>query len=441
MSYYDILGGTRNATPSEIREAYLNLIQQYHPDRNRAPDAHHKTLALNEAYSVLSNPSSRKNYDELIAPTTKTDWKQAATKPTASEIPVIACMSCARTVPDLLFSEFLQVISLVFVTRRKQVSGIWCDRCRMKEAFKRTGISLLLGWWGIPWGPIWTAGAIIENSLTSIQEKERNAQLLRALGYQLFMQGRHIESGQALSASLKRQFDQPTSDFLEVVSKMIPCRVAEPPRWRRWLVALPAASVAIFALLLVFAGSQASSSATFGPPAVVSSASRSNNPVNYTNSSEDWPPPHRLANGAEIRRRLRTSGYGELTVENGTAGDAVVVVVDVGTNRVIRCFYVVSGKSFTERNIRAGTYSILFTTGYDWNAKLRKFNRDAVQQRFGKDLEFTESEQRQANGVMHYYHSEDISLQPVIGGTVLNSPIDEAAFESLMNQPEAPSLQ
>ena len=25
------------------------------------------------------------------------------------------------------------------------------------------GLSLLLGWWGIPWGPIWTIGTVFKN--------------------------------------------------------------------------------------------------------------------------------------------------------------------------------------------------------------------------------------------------------------------------------------
>jgi len=26
-----------------------------------------------------------------------------------------------------------------------------------------TGLSLLAGWWGIPWGPIWTVQALVTN--------------------------------------------------------------------------------------------------------------------------------------------------------------------------------------------------------------------------------------------------------------------------------------
>ncbi|MCL5404442.1 MAG: molecular chaperone DnaJ [Candidatus Marsarchaeota archaeon] len=61
--YYDILGVKKNASGDEIKQAYRKLAMQYHPDRNKSPDAEEKFKEINEAYAVLSDPEKRKQYD------------------------------------------------------------------------------------------------------------------------------------------------------------------------------------------------------------------------------------------------------------------------------------------------------------------------------------------------------------------------------------------
>ncbi len=64
--YYDILGISRNATEEEIKKRFRELAIKYHPDRN--PDnkeAEEKFKEINEAYSVLSDPKKRAQYDQF----------------------------------------------------------------------------------------------------------------------------------------------------------------------------------------------------------------------------------------------------------------------------------------------------------------------------------------------------------------------------------------
>jgi molecular chaperone DnaJ len=61
--YYEILGVPRNATKEEIKRAYRRLVLQYHPDRNKSPEAEEKFKEISEAYAVLSDDEKRRIYD------------------------------------------------------------------------------------------------------------------------------------------------------------------------------------------------------------------------------------------------------------------------------------------------------------------------------------------------------------------------------------------
>jgi len=63
--YYEVLGVSKPASKDEIKDAYRKLAMQYHPDRNKAPDAEEKFKEISEAYAVLSDDEKRQTYDQL----------------------------------------------------------------------------------------------------------------------------------------------------------------------------------------------------------------------------------------------------------------------------------------------------------------------------------------------------------------------------------------
>jgi len=66
-THYDTLGVKKNATQSEIKAAFFKESKKIHPDMNpNDPKSKAKFIKLNEAYSVLSKPSKRREYDLKI---------------------------------------------------------------------------------------------------------------------------------------------------------------------------------------------------------------------------------------------------------------------------------------------------------------------------------------------------------------------------------------
>jgi molecular chaperone DnaJ len=63
--FYEVLGVPKNATKEQIKDVYRKLAMQYHPDRNKAPEAEEKFKEISEAYAVLSDDQKRQQYDTL----------------------------------------------------------------------------------------------------------------------------------------------------------------------------------------------------------------------------------------------------------------------------------------------------------------------------------------------------------------------------------------
>ncbi|OGG24212.1 hypothetical protein A3A79_03420 [Candidatus Gottesmanbacteria bacterium RIFCSPLOWO2_01_FULL_43_11b] len=63
--YYEILGVSKSSSLDEIKKAYRKLALEWHPDRNKKPEANEKFKEINEAYAVLSNPNKKQQYDQF----------------------------------------------------------------------------------------------------------------------------------------------------------------------------------------------------------------------------------------------------------------------------------------------------------------------------------------------------------------------------------------
>lgn len=63
--YYEVLGVDKNASEADIKSAFKKLAKKYHPDVSKEENAAEKFKEVGEAYSVLSDPDKRRQYDQF----------------------------------------------------------------------------------------------------------------------------------------------------------------------------------------------------------------------------------------------------------------------------------------------------------------------------------------------------------------------------------------
>ncbi len=199
--YYRTLGISPDATLAEIKKAYRRLAIKIHPDRNSSPDATKKFQELTQAYEVLKDARRRAEYDSLAA----TSGDKSKERP-HDEVHIpepIPCSVCGKPSAQPFYSIFYKVKSFLVVSVRSPIQGIHCRSCAAKASLRATVVTWLLGWWGIPWGPILSVHAIFVNLFGGIKPKTANSKIL---AYQAWCFARlgHLDLAKAIAMKARK---------------------------------------------------------------------------------------------------------------------------------------------------------------------------------------------------------------------------------------------
>src|SRR3989442_6856386 len=172
QGYYATLELSPSASAAEIKAAYRRRAMELHPDRNTSSNATKEFQFLNEAYGVLSEPSARAQYDTISVETTSRRAAEQQTPPDP-----IVCSVCAKVSAQPRYAIFYEVKSFIFMTRRTPIQGIFCSGCAERKCLRATAITWMFGWWGFPWGLIYSPQAIFANLRGGERPPNANARL------------------------------------------------------------------------------------------------------------------------------------------------------------------------------------------------------------------------------------------------------------------------
>jgi DnaJ domain len=390
--YYADLGVSSSATAQEIKTVYRALARIYHPDVNRDRAASATFRKITEAYEVLGDPERRKNYDRMFSSKEEEENEDEPESESKITVDPIVCSVCRKVAAQPRYLLFRSVVSIVFMTTRTPKHGVYCVECAKNVSFRSSLISALFGWWGVPWGPIFTIKEILSNAVGG----ERQLELEENLLWQntvAFLQREKYELAGSLANFLTKSKNKEIADAANrtlgllrgqniAVNKLKNVWKFDVANFSKHL-ALLCIVPSIIAFFLADPLSFADSRHRYRPLVDTNKTSSLNSKkdqkkVLSENTVEPSPPIDFCKNRP---RNGKIFGFGfipeadghRLTIKNGSTGDAIVKLRKASSRELVASFFVEKNLSASLDGISDGTYRVQFAFGDAMNANCNSF--------------------------------------------------------------------
>lgn len=449
--YYAALGVSETAASHEIKAAYRALAKEYHPDRGPRRDSGATFRFITEAYSVLSDEDERRKYDALGGPGTSAEGsstRQGAKPDQPSNIELQHCHVCNKATAQPRYLVFWRVTSFIFGTNRSPIQGIYCANCARSEQTRSTIWTGLLGWWGVPWGPVWCLSNGIQNALGGKRHPEVDDSLMwgNALG---FMQRGDVRlaagAANRLITSSSAEIAYHAQQLLDLLrSSGIDTAVELTNVWKGSWTRTFSLLVAVFLAPALVAGgiyflSGESETSTYSErgrqvQSTFPSAEPTGGGVESAPVAQSEPPPAPAscasppANGTILTDHRGSQEEGHiLSISNGTQGDAIIKVKDASSGNTIASFFVTEGRSADLPKLPDGIVKIQYAFG-TLGADCESFSKIDGASEFPDTTSFETRYVEEYDRTVVERDHLTYTLYAVPGGNVRPSRIDPSEF-------------
>jgi hypothetical protein len=331
-----------------------------------------------EAYQTLGDSGKRANYDQQ-------GYEEAEKVTDNPQFDPVVCSHCKKTTAQPRYIVFRYVFSVILGTVSTPIQGIFCSRCATLVGLRSSAISAAFGWWGFPWGPIYTIRDILTNAFGGMRPPGSEQRLLwyNALA---FLSRGNLAIARGLARRVQvmdnNELSSRATDLISHLQRGLAAG-AVPELKNPWsnvalksvphLLMLCAAPAAVVALIAsqpsAFTGHSADvATAGSGLPPAISAAQPSpvltpSAPTTAAAPIEEScsSAPH---SGEILTGETPSASPGhKLQIKNGSDGSVIVRVRDATSGQTRFSFYVERGEEANVSGIPDGTYRIQYAIG------------------------------------------------------------------------------
>ena len=404
---------------------------------------------LNEAYEALSDPVARAHYDGLGFEAPKQPVRESKLDP-------IRCLRCNKITAQPRYLIFWQVVSVLALTVRTPIQGIFCASCARRAALRATTVSAFLGWWGVPWGPIYTIGSVVKNAFCGESPPGSEDKLLwyNALAF-LSHGNQRLSLGVAkrVTASSNRELADNASRLskeLEATGLKQSSSTLKNP-WNAYGIStigqlgilsfLPA----LIAVAVLQDTRQGQTTGYSTPPSYVSApasnlslatsgkglSSQVGQLAAGQSTQASIQPPRKCVfvtwNGKFLEGYAKSNAQANrVEIKNGSNGNAIVKLRNAATNKVAVSLYIEKNNFASFDSLPDGRYWVQFETGEDLREDCRRFlHRNSVSQ-----FSDINSMQMSYTKSKIFYDVVTYTLYPVPAGNATTRSISDAEFDA-----------